>query len=261
VKPHFFGDKSAPLYGVYDEPRATTAVSLAVIACYPVAGEYMRAHRAFRQLTTLLSRAGAHVMRFDYSGTGDSSGTMAEASVSRWKSDIRAAVSELRALCGAAKVKVVGLRLGATLGLLAAQDEQLIEHVVMWDPIVDGASYVRQLEGSHLAEQTGRNAAGRVDGTIGVHGFGVTRNLREEMAAIDLRRWTPRAGLRVDAVVSSEEPSWLAFRDHLATLRTPTGFEISPSAGNWHEADEFGSALIPQQIIQSVVARIVEKRA
>ena len=40
MKPHFFGDKSAPLYGVYDEPRGSTDGSLAVLACYPIAGEY-----------------------------------------------------------------------------------------------------------------------------------------------------------------------------------------------------------------------------
>ncbi len=260
MKPHFFGDKSAPLYGVYDEPRVTTADTLAVIACYPVAGEYMRAHRAFRQLTNLLSRAGAHVIRFDYCGTGDSAGTADDATVSRWRADVRTAVAELRELCNATTVKLVGLRFGATLGLLAAEDDPAIEHVVLWDPVVDGAGYVRQLEATHLSEQAGRKATGRVDGTIGVHGFEVTRHMRAEMAAIDLRRWTPRTDLRVDVVVSSEEAAWLGFRDHLKALRPSTHFEVSPSAGNWHEADEFGSALIPQQIIQSVVACILEKR-
>ena len=44
----------------------------AVLLFYPFGQEYMRAHKAFRQLATLLSRKGFDVYRFDYLGTGDS---------------------------------------------------------------------------------------------------------------------------------------------------------------------------------------------
>ena len=36
--------------------------------------EYMRTHKAVRQLTMMLAKAGYHLLRFDYFGTGDSAG-------------------------------------------------------------------------------------------------------------------------------------------------------------------------------------------
>jgi uncharacterized protein len=259
VKPHFFGTTTEPLYGVYDEPRTTVQEPLAVLVCYPIAGEYMRAHRAFRQLTNLLSRSGAHVMRFDYFATGDSAGGSADMSVARWIEDIGTAVQELRELCQAETVTLVGLRFGATLALLAGDREEAVEHVVLWDPIVDGAAYVKDLEGKHVAEQRGRGGSLDTSGTIGVNGFPVPAPLRAEIRDIDLCAWKPASPLAVDLVVSSERDEWRRLGEHLASLPGDNAYEVAPSAGDWDEADEFGSALIPQQIIQSVVARIMER--
>ena len=259
MKPHFFGEGEAPLYGVYDAPRTTVAEPPAVLACYPIAGEYMRAHRAFRQLTNLLSRGGAHVMRFDYHATGDSHGTIDGMSVERWRKDIDTAVDELRELCRADSVTLVGLRFGAALALLAAERIEAVDHVVLWDPIVGGAAYVEELEAKHAAEQRGRGAPADARGTIGVNGFPVPAGLRAEVAQVDLTALTPRAGLRVDLVVSSEKPEWSRLADHLANIPGGSRYELAPSAGDWGEADEFGSALIPQQIIQSVIGCVMEK--
>lgn len=256
--PHFFGDAEAPLYGVYDEPRTDSGAELAVLACYPITGEYMRAHRAFRQLTNLLSRAGAHVMRFDYFGTGDSAGDAAAASVERWCADIGEAVRELRELCQVPRVKLVGLRFGGTLGLLAAAEIDIVDQVVLWDPVVDGAAYVEELEAKHRNEQRSRGAVADADGMIGVNGFGVSPSLRREIGAIDLRRWVPTRPLRVDVAVSSEKEGWAQLRGHLEGLADPGRFTLSPSAGDWDEVDAFGSALIPQTIIQTVVGMVTE---
>jgi pimeloyl-ACP methyl ester carboxylesterase len=254
VKPHFFGDPVQRLYGVSEEPRVTVDDPPAILVCYPIAGEYMRAHRAFRQLTNLATRQGAHVLRFDYSGVGDSWGEAEDGRLDRWTKDVRAAVEELTALASVRKVRLVGLRFGATLAALASADLPQVDQVVMWDPIVDGEGYVARLEDIHAAEQAGRGLAADTSGTIGVHGFGVGADLRSEISRVSLMNWEPGEGIRTDVVVSSEEPAWLGLRDHLAGKMHGGRFEVSPSLGNWDEADEFGSALIPQQIIQSVVS-------
>lgn len=259
MKPHFFGTATAPLYGVYDEPRTTVQDPPAVLACYPIAGEYMRAHRAFRQLTNLLTRSGAHVMRFDYFATGDSAGDPGDMSVARWTEDIGTAVQELQELCQADRVALVGLRFGATLALLAGEQDAAVEHVVLWDPIVDGASYVEELEAKHLAEQRGRGGSLDISGIIGVNGFPIPASLRAEIGEIHLCDWKPPSPLAVDLVVSSEREEWSRLGEHLKSLPGDNAYEVAPSAGDWGEADEFGSALIPQQIIQSVVARVMER--
>lgn len=254
MKPLFFGAAEAPLYGVYHPPRSESGAAKAVLACYPVVGaEYMRAHRAFRQLTSLLTRGGAHVLRFDYFGTGDSWGEGDQVPVARWLEDVRAGIAELRELSGADTVTLVGLRFGATLAALAGGEDPAVEQVVLWDPIVDGAAWVQELEAVHLAEQRGRKGPMTVETTIGVHGFPLTPSQRDELAALDLTRWTPSRSVRTDLVVSSEKPTYDALRAHLATLPGGGRYQHSPSAGNWDESDAFGSALIPQQIIGDVV--------
>ena len=60
--------------------------------CQPLGHEYIRAHRTFNQLAAGLARAGFPVLRFDYSGTGDSSGADEMGSVKRWMADVREAM-------------------------------------------------------------------------------------------------------------------------------------------------------------------------
>lgn len=259
MKPHFFGSGDSPLYGVYDEPRVTVDSPRAVVACYPIAGEYMRAHRAFRQLSNFLTRAGAHVLRFDYTGTGDSFGQPDAGGIDGYVGDIRAACREMLELSSATSVTLVGLRFGATLAALSADVEEVVSHVALWDPIVDGKDYVSALEATHIADKTGRRESTETSGTIGVNGFPVSPGLRREIAALDLRKWVPQRSFKVDLVVSSEQPAWIDFGASVQNFSGGGRYTLSPSAGGWGEADAFGSALIPQQIIQSVVDRVMEK--
>src|SRR5215217_413896 len=77
MNPLYFGSSQKPLYGVYHPPKSQPGRPVrttGVVLCYPLGQEYMRAHRAFRQLATLLTKSGFPVLRFDYYGTGDSGG-------------------------------------------------------------------------------------------------------------------------------------------------------------------------------------------
>ena len=91
-------------------------------------------------LARKLEGAGYAAMRFDYAGTGDSSGEIADFGVDAWVEDIEAAAEVLRQESGVTRIVLVGLRLGATLAALCAQRGRLrAAHVVLWDPVVDGA--------------------------------------------------------------------------------------------------------------------------
>ncbi|MCU1491272.1 MAG: exosortase system-associated hydrolase 2, partial [Acidimicrobiaceae bacterium] len=82
--------------------------------------------------------------RFDYCGTGDSSGRSEDVeSVDDWVEDITCAVREVRRL-GATQVGLVGLRLGATLAALAAQRDGDIEALALWDPCSQGRGLLRE---------------------------------------------------------------------------------------------------------------------
>jgi hypothetical protein len=96
---------------------------------------------------------------------------------------------------------------------------------------------------------------------IGAFGFPFSPALRREMRDVDLTRWTPSRAVPVSVVVSAEQPSYDALRDALAARGLSPDFRVSPSDGRWDEVDAFGSALIPQQIIQDVVGAVMEVRA
>ena len=90
MQPFYFGSAERSLFGLYTPSRGRSHRDLGALLCYPMGAEYMRAHRAFRQLGTLLNRQGFHVLRFDYFGTGDSAGEGTEATVEQWLEDVDA---------------------------------------------------------------------------------------------------------------------------------------------------------------------------
>ena len=89
--------------------------------CYPWGQEYLRAHRSMRLLADMIAARGCDVLRFDYSGTGDSGGDATTASFVEWESDIETAIDELKDMAGVSRVSLVGLRLGATLAARVAE--------------------------------------------------------------------------------------------------------------------------------------------
>ena len=89
----------------------------AVVLCNPSGEEAMRVHRSYRVLAGKLQEAGYPTIRFDYSGTGDSSGESIESTVEHWLDDIEAAANEIQRRSGSPRIVLVGLRFGATLAI------------------------------------------------------------------------------------------------------------------------------------------------
>jgi len=147
MDPTFFGDKEKPLYGVYHPPLSQATKDIAVLICYPILQEYIRSHRALRQLADQLSKAGCHVLRFDYSGTGDSAGNLEEIDLQQWRANIQQAEDELKDLSGVRKISIVGLRFGAMLA--AKHNSKNINHLVLWDPVESGREYIKMLNTMH----------------------------------------------------------------------------------------------------------------
>ncbi len=112
--------------------------------CAPWASEYQYAHRALNFLGRRLAATGRHVLRFDYSGTGDSWGHSTEADLVRWVEDVRQAADELRLASGVERLDLVGLRLGAFVAAQAVKEIPALRRVVLWDPLTDGAKWLRE---------------------------------------------------------------------------------------------------------------------
>jgi alpha/beta superfamily hydrolase len=248
MNPFFFGSSQQPLYGVYHPPKARVPRRIGVVLCYPLWQEYMRAHRAFRQLAMLLSKAGFPVLRFDYFATGDSGGTGEEGDVARWVGDIGTAIDELKDMASVPKVSLVGLRVGAALAAAAAARRNDLDQVLLWDPVVSGDRFVE-----HVMARHGLSANGTAS-TIGVDGFPLTDAMRRGLRGIDLLEASAPGARELVVVVSDERDDYRALRDRLTQRRVKARYTHIASAGNWDEMDKFGSALLPQQIIQGIVS-------
>ncbi len=147
MQPLFFGASEARLFGVYQAPLGSREREAGVLLCYPGPQEYMRCHWAFRKLAGLLARDGFHVLRFDYSATGDSAGATGAGSLAAWRLDIATAVQELKDLAGVRRVSLVGFRLGAAL---AAQAPLKVRDLVLWEPVLAGRAHLAELERQHV---------------------------------------------------------------------------------------------------------------
>ena len=88
------------------------------------------------------------MLRFDYRGTGDSSGEFHSISLSAMCCDIQTACEELQVLSGQDRVCVIGLRLGALLAAMTSTDVEF-QKLIMWDPVLDGARYIESLKEIH----------------------------------------------------------------------------------------------------------------
>jgi len=136
MMPFYFGTPERRLFGVYDPPNKNVASAHAVVLCHPTGDEHIHAYRTMRQLAHKLSNAGMHVLRFDYYGTGDSSGETGDANMSGSCADIKTAVAELKDMSHALRISLIGMRLGANMAARVAVDEPSeIAGVTLWEPL------------------------------------------------------------------------------------------------------------------------------
>ena len=120
--------------------------STGIVLCAAFGHENMIAHHGWRKLAEMLASRGYHVLRFDYLSTGDSIGTEDDpCQVDRWKESVVSAARHLISTSGSQHVILIGLRLGATLALLASKDIPEVDGVACLAPILIGKTYIREL--------------------------------------------------------------------------------------------------------------------
>lgn len=255
MNPFYFGDSDRPLYGVYQPPRASVDRDHAVLLCYPIVQEYMHAHWALRQLSDLLSKAGFHVLRFDYAGTGDSSGESDECSATQWRADVRTAASELRDTAGTGRLSMVGLRFGAALAAEACAAGVAVSDLVLWDPVIDGARHAGELEAMHFDLRREfrvrrEEFSGRGSGEL--LGYPFTPKLREEVERVDLMKLPPLLADRVILVVSEKRPDYSRFRERLDASGISVEYREIEDACEWGVLEHVYERLICNNIPRAI---------
>lgn len=148
MEPFYFGQTDNELLGQYHAPQGVPR-DAAVLVCAPFLTDYMRTHSMLRTLALDLADLGYPTLRFDYLGTGDSSGDLSTASVESWCRNISDAGHELQAISGANHVIVFGIRLGALLAVEALKEPMRAKRFILLDPILCGSQYLLELRQSY----------------------------------------------------------------------------------------------------------------
>ena len=265
----YFEANGRSLLGSSHPAPRLRAGGTSVVLCNPFGEEAARAHRAYRVLAGKLQQEGYATLRFDYSGTGDSSGQAIDCTVQQWVEDIEAAVGESRRQSGSSQVVLVGLRFGATLAALCAQRDHLsrlgISQLVLWDPVVRGDLYLQELAEMHAAymnEELGRRADAATPAGNGEHlpvealGTPIGAVLAAQMAAIDIAQAAPQT--RHTTVISTRDSQDM---QRLRTLwgSCPALRWIDVMEGTtWNSDAALNSALVPAREIASIVTGVME---
>jgi pimeloyl-ACP methyl ester carboxylesterase len=180
-------------FGWLHRPAGAQA-EMGVVLCNPFGYEALCTYHGWREFAEALAARGMPTLRFDYPGTGDSSGNEEDPQRLRaWLDSIKSAAAWLRAETGVTRLSLCGLRLGATLAALAAEELGGVENLVLLMPLGSGKSYIRELELQHQSWLSAQHALGlsldaEAAQTIGAHGFRLYPDSLEMLAKVKLEQ-------------------------------------------------------------------------
>ena len=250
--PVVFGANGKQLLGILHAAAPDVALGAGVVLCNPLGYEAMCAHRTYRHLARRFAEAGFDVLRFDYQGTGDSSGRSDEPDRLRaWIDSVGAAVDELRALTGATAIDLCGVRFGATLAALAAAERRDVRGLVLWAPAVSGRAYVREIRALRmLTGNRGRDAPREEDGQdAGDH---VESALRE-LSAVSLLKLRGRFAERALVLPRDDLPiGEKQLASHLRECGLETELRAEPGYARMMDHPE--TSVVPSATLDSIVA-------
>jgi uncharacterized protein len=120
----FQNDSKDAIAAILSLPEKPNGKGIILLHCFTCT----KHHRVMRNLAECLSGSGFAVLRFDFSGNGESGGKLEDATYTKMIGEVRAAVTLLEGR-GISRVGVAGHSMGAMLSLLAAHDDERIAAV------------------------------------------------------------------------------------------------------------------------------------
>jgi len=249
----FFGPSSSPLYGVYHAPNASVFAEKAVVLCYPGGHEYMRIHRAYRQLANSLNRLGYHVLRFDYFGVGDSAGEHDVHSMERWSEDLGLAIEELCSLSGVKRVDLIGLRLGALLAAQEASKNKYVKRLVMWEPMLSGQVFIDEMIAFIDRKGSSESDFFESSGALHFHGYTFSSAALESIGSLKLDQfqWTNKP--KVMTLSALDASSTLPIESSLGEQLDCYNHVHVDGLKDWNLLDAIGGLFLPMDSVTAIV--------
>ncbi len=191
-------------FGWLHAPGDDVAGDVGVVICPGLMRDGLLAYCSLRLLADELAAVGYWALRFDYPGTGDSCDGAIEREGGHWPAWMKSvdqAADWLRAQTGVRRLVLCGLRTGATLATLIAARREDAAGLLLFEPVTNGRSYVRQLILEADLQSGKTSTRGEA---LEIRDFRLSAATLDSMAAVDLRR-TGLGAVRKVAVFSRPE--------------------------------------------------------
>jgi alpha-beta hydrolase superfamily lysophospholipase len=232
-----------------------------VILCNPLGHEALSAHRTYRHLAERLAEAGFDALRFDYAGTGDSSGSMEQPGRLRAFIDgVHAAADELRRQRQVTEIALFGVRFGAAIAALAAAERDDVSDLIAWAPTVSGAVYVRELRALRMLMPK-LVPPPRADGSEEILGFLFQKETLAELGQIDLLKAGKAPARR--ALVLTRNPQATPEETNFAERLKADGADtkLSASQGYGRMMRDTYQSEVPEPLLEEIVAWLREGKS
>lgn len=214
--PLWIGQDPRRLYGALHAAcgaSASPASDTGVVLVPPLLHEQPRSRRFIAEVASELAAMGLHCLRFDFLGTGDSSGGGEELDFASMQRDLDLAAAHLRQSTGVTRVVMLAWRASALAVQGWLERGGAADLVVLWEPVIDGEAWLRELVVGDLQERALRpppragvpRATDPSDGQL--MGFPASERLRGDLART-----------RIAADRQADAPVWLVVRSDPADL-------------------------------------------
>jgi len=252
AQPFWFGAVTRPLFGWYHAPSGRARA--AVVLCNAFGHEALVQHRSYRHLAQTLASHGYATLRFDYDGTGDSSGNASDPDrLEAWLSSIDAAVREVSRLSGAADVTLFGVRLGAVLAAEYARRHP-VRGLILMAPPRSGKAWLREMRVMQLTKNLEHARRHGEADELGVAGHLIDVPTRKALSAIDLLKLSTQPAAHALIVARDDLPSVeVDLVRNLSDLGTDTELCVASGYADSMPEDPF-KALVPTRIHESITA-------
>jgi pimeloyl-ACP methyl ester carboxylesterase len=117
----------------------------AVIICPPFLEERILSQRLLVRFQKFLSRRGYVGIRFDYRGTGDSSGDVSQVRMDSMRHDLANVIEFTLNEFSPRRTCLLGVRLGGSVVLSLDDSPTKPDAVVLWSPVISLSDYIREL--------------------------------------------------------------------------------------------------------------------
>ena len=253
AEPLFFGSRTRPLSGWLHRTASLEPAPVGVVLCNPFGYEAISAHRTLKHLAQELAAAGIPALRFDYDGTGDSAGTDFDPDRhTAWVSSVHQAAETLRGETGCGRLVLFGIRLGATLAALAAQERTDVVGWIGLAPVINAKAYIRELRALQMAGRAAEGGTPNADDVTEVTGFVLTPQTRGAISGVDLAKLERAPAAQILILDRNDLPGNERWATQLQSLGATVTRQALPGYTEMMLSPH--SAIVPADMLHAAVA-------